>query len=246
MAAINSSSQVQDNTGARSEIQASDDFVLVQNEIKKLEAECTELSFLAVGKTGVGKSTLLNAMTETDTFKSSADRSATGTKIITKYLYVKNGVTITAWDSPGFQDSSGNEELYKQELKKNCSNVDVMIYCISLKETRCDIGEDGSAFKQITDALTVNIWRRSIVVLTCANKLESRLALDKRGKLEDLFSEQVQIWRDMVQTALKDAGVEESIYKNIKVVPAGHIKRKHLPGQKYWLSTWWTNLTGTM
>ena len=221
------------------EIEASvDTYSLLEEEIEKLKEECKEFSLLVAGKTGVGKSTLLNALTESDVFKSCGNRSTAGTKCLEKYEFVRNGVTITAWDSPGFQDKAGKQVEYKDELLKNCNEVDLVLYCISLKDTRSDLGDDASALKQITEALSVNVWQKSVIVLTQANKLEKRLELDKKN-LESSFAKQIDLWKEEVQKALQECGVEESVTKEIPVVPAGHIKRKHLPGQKYWLSNLW-------
>lgn len=146
---------------------------------------------------------------------------------------------MTAWDSPGFQDSSGNEEVYKKELRDNCSEVDLLMYCISMKDQRSDIGQEGSAFKQITEALTKDIWKRSIVVVTFANKLVNRLELKKVSNLEEAFNDKIRQWKVKVQDALREAGVAESVIEKLRVVPAGHAKRPHLPGHPYWLSTLW-------
>ena len=207
--------------------------------IREWVKTCDKVSILAAGKTGAGKSTLLNAITGTDFFKRGKDRSQAGTKTITSYSFQKYGVTVTAWDSPGFQDDSGNEEVYKKELRENCSEVDLLMYCISMKDERADIGQDGSAFKQITEALTKEIWKRSIIVLTFANKLESRLNLKKVPNLEESFNEKMQQWKVKVQDALRVAEVDENVIKKIRVVPAGHAKRQDLPGHQYWLSKLW-------
>lgn len=208
-------------------------------EIQKLQAECTNFSFLAAGKTGAGKSTLLNSLTQTEVFNSSPDRSRAGTTIITKYEFERNGVNITAWDSPGFQDSSGREEMYKTELRENCSDVDLLVYCISLKDVRSDLGNDSSALKQITEALTKEVCKKSVVVLTFANKCESRLTMDRVPNLELAFKEKIMQWKFKVQDALRRAGVDESTINELPVIPAGHVKRKHLPGHKLWLSELW-------
>ena len=220
--------------------ESSDLYSQFQGELEELKEECTEFSFLAAGKSGVGKSTLLNALTESQVFNSSPDRSTAGTKYIEKYEFERNGVTITAWDSPGFQDCSGKDEEYKQELVSNCSEVELVLYCISLKETRAaDLGDDASALKQITEALTVDVWRKSLRVLTFANTLQKRLELENKQDVESSFAGLIDLWKEKVQTALRECGVEESVIEQIHVVPAGYFSKKHLPGQEYWLSNLW-------
>lgn len=211
----------------------------VNDFLKDWVKTCNTVSILAAGKTGVGKSTLLNSLSGEVFFKSSKDRSQAGTKTIESYSFLKNGVTITAWDSPGFQDSSGREEIYKKDLKKHCTDVDLLLYCISLKKTRADLGTDGSAFKHITEALTKDIWKRCVVVLTYSNSVERRLKTERVSNLKESFNEKVTQWKIKVQEAMREAGVDEAVIRKVLVVPAGHCKQRNLPGYENWLSNVW-------
>ncbi len=213
---------------------------LLTFDIDRLKkAKCNNFSFLTVGKTRAGKSTLLNALTGTTIFKGVGDKSTTGIKTISHYEFERNGVTITAWDSPGFEDYSGKEEDYKMELKRNCSAVDLVLYCISMEDTRCvNLQEDSSSLKQITEALSVDVWNKSVFVFTQANKLQSRYELDG-GNVEDAFAQQIDLWIKKLYEALRDAGVDDATMKRIPIVPAGHYKKRHLCGRRYWLSFLW-------
>ena len=182
-------------------------------------------------------------MTETQTFTVGHDRGTVGTPALTipPYFFYRNGVKITVWDSPGFQDCLGNEKKYRDDLKDNCSDVDLLLYCISLKDLRADLEQDGSSLQQTTEALGVEVWKKSVIALTFANKLETRLKTDgKSGAgLEAAFDERIGFWKEKIRVALQQAGVEDSVIQEIPVVPAGHFRRKHLPGQQYWLSNLW-------
>lgn len=199
---------------------------------------CNTVSILAAGKTGVGKSSLLNAISGGDNFGNSKDRSQEVTKTIESNIFQEHGVIVTAWDT--LQDSSDNEEVYKKELKEHCSDIDLLLYCISLKETRSDFTTDVSAFKQITEALTKNIWKRSIVVLTFSNTKERRLKTMRVTDLEGSFKKQVNQHKVQLQEALQEAGVDEAITEKIKFIAAGHIKQKHIPGQQNWILNLWS------
>ncbi len=217
-----------------------DGLSLLTFDIDRLKkAKCNSFSFLTVGKTRAGKSTLLNALTGTTIFKGVGDRSTPGTKSISHYEFERNGVTITAWDSPGFEDFSGKEEDYKMELKRNCSEVDLVLYCISMEDTRCiNLKEDTSSLKQITEALSVNVWNKGVFVFTYANMLQRRLQLNK-GNVEDAFANRIDLWIKKLHEALRDTGVDDAIIKRIPIVPAGHYRKKHICGRRYWLSFLW-------
>lgn len=214
----------------------------LQFDIERLKEDCNEFSFLAVGKTGAGKSTLLNALTGTKEFDSTGDKGGPGTKSLSQYKFQQNNVTVTAWDSPGFEDCKGEEERYKKELKEHCSDVDLMLFCLSMEDPRAtdlDVNDNTKSLKQTTQALGIDIWKRGVVVLTYANKVESRLKTDKNPNVESSFAENIQMWKQKIQDALIEAKVNEKTAKQIPIVPAGHFKRKHLPGRQYWLSFLW-------
>ena len=192
-----------------------------------------------MGRSGAGKSTLLNALTDTKVFNSCSDRSTAGTKIVSCHKFEKNGVTVTAWDSPGFEDYLGNEEEYRKKLREKCSEVDLVLYCISLMDTReVNLKGENSSLNQITKAFTGDVWDKSVIVLTYANMLEERFKIDGKN-VEAAFAQQIDMWKEKVQDALRHAGVDEVIVKQIQVAAAGHPSRKHLPGRQFWLSFLW-------
>ncbi len=217
----------------------SDEFSLLNFEMERLKEESNhEFSFLTVGRTGAGKSTLLNALTASNEFKSCGDRGTAGTKFMSRYTFERNEVAITAWDSPGFEDCSGIEEEYKTELKKNCSDVDLVLFCLSLQDPRDHLREENSSLLQITDALSPEVWRKCLVVLTYGNVLEHRFRLDRQN-VEEAFVERIREWKKKVQEGLEYANVHEEIIKKIQVVAAGHHRKKDLPGRPFWLSFLW-------
>ena len=98
------------------------------------------------------------------------------TKSVKYEVSEKNGMKIRAWDSPGLQDGSGDDE-YLQDLKEKCSKVDLMLYCISLEEPRSDLHMHGSAIRKIND---LKRWKNTVFVLTFANAMV--LTLESQGK----------------------------------------------------------------
>ena len=202
------------------------------------------IEILVTGRTGTGKSTLVNALVG----KRVADvgsKLSVVTKNVEGYeVKARDGVEIVVWDSPGLQDGSGREAEYLAELKEKCSNVDVIIYCIDVSAARSQFaGEDEKqmsdlrAIQKLTATFGHNWWENSIFVLTRANALES--ALKVKPNLEKRFNERIRDWRERIHATLLKEGVRKDIVDEIPVEPAGHIKKPHLPGRMYWLSGLW-------
>ena len=207
------------------------------------ESSKGKIEILITGRTGAGKSTLVNSLVGKPVAEV-GNRLEAKTKNVTGYrLTAEEGVEVVVWDSPGLQDGSGNEEEYLAELKEKCSNVDIVIYCIKLAATRSDLGSveiaqnDFSAIQKLTVTFGPNWWKHSIFVMTHANALEAMLKV--KPDVERRFNARLKDWKGRIHAALLAAGVSMEVKANVNVVPAGHVKKPHLPGAQYWLSRLW-------
>ena len=203
---------------------------------------------LVTGTSGVGKSTLVNALVG-KSVASTGDQLLSNTSEYVKSYggTAKNGGEMLVWDSPGLEDGSGKENEYLTELKKKCSNVDVVIYCIDLSATRsyglsaAEVApNDLSAIRKLTATFGPSWWKRSIFAMTRANVLES--ALKVKPDLEKKFSDRLQEWKERIHATLIATGVPEEEAHKIPVEPVGHPKKPHLPGREQWLSALWRTI----
>jgi len=64
------------------------------------------------------------------------------TSEVTKYNDEVAGVQLNVWDSPGLQDRTPHEKRYLADIKKNCQDVDLFLYCIPMTESRFHKGSD--------------------------------------------------------------------------------------------------------
>ena len=208
--------------------------------------EHSVMRIMVTGKTGAGKSTLLNGLlgvSEDDSGFKIGRRLSRGTTNVTTRTYQKNGITIVVHDTPGLQDRSGEEERYLREIKeKSEDGIDLMLYCISLKEQRSDLHDrENAAIDKLTSVLGKKIWANTIFVLTFGNSYERNLA-DADKNIEREFEARIQLWKQKIQETLRRNGVEPSIIANINVQPAGFHKKRALPGREYWLSELWAHV----
>lgn len=84
---------------------------------------------------------------------------------------------VIAWDSPGLQDKTNEEDYLKgmvEETKRE-GGIDLLFYCIRMDETRSDLKKHFSAIHTITNAFGPAIWKNALIVLTFANMYECQL-----------------------------------------------------------------------
>lgn len=81
------------------------------------------VDILFTGKTGVGKSTLINCLVGNEVAKVGHGLHSE-TKEVGSYAVDVNSVHFTVWDSPGLQDGLDREKEYVADMKAKCSRYD--------------------------------------------------------------------------------------------------------------------------
>ena len=215
------------------------------------DSEGRELKILITGRTGVGKSTLVNAIVGKDLAVEGRSLEAE-TMHVNKYAWVTtDGIHISLWDSPGLEDGSKQEKRYLREIKKNCSEVDIVIYCMKL-DNRAELGRtqhDYLAIRKLNKAFGSKWWIHSIFVMTFANTLQLELEDQHEGNkslVKKAFKRILHDWKGEIRNALIQVGVDRSIAKKVPVKPAGYTNEPHLPGRKYWFSSLWHKILKRM
>ncbi|KAK4482192.1 hypothetical protein RD792_009334 [Penstemon davidsonii] len=128
------------------------------------------LNILVLGKSGVGKSSTINAILGEE--KSSIDAFETGTASAMEILGSVNGVKVKVIDTPGLK-SSVMEQAYNRSVLSSVQKItkktppDAVLYVDRLDAQTRDLN-DLPLLKTITSSLGPSTWRSAIVTLTHA------------------------------------------------------------------------------
>ena len=124
----------------------------------KIGGLAKDIQIVVVGKTGTGKSALINSIID---LKRGIAREGGGvdrcSEAVRKY-YCSNvvpGVNVTVIDTPGLQDIHQQEQSYIQEMRSKCGEVTLVLYCMKMSDHR--LSNDGQ--RRYAEALSC-IWAK--------------------------------------------------------------------------------------
>jgi ribosome biogenesis GTPase A len=130
------------------------------------------LTFLEVGRTGVGKSSTINTLIGRDVAEV-GHLTATTMEVKTYNLAI-NDIKIQLIDTPGLCDDleeKGNDLVYIDRIKKGVPNqeIDLVLFFSSLMaDERSVLKDEKRAIRIISEAFGKKIWEQSVIVFTCA------------------------------------------------------------------------------
>ena len=141
------------------------------------EAGGRPLTMVVLGKSGVGKSTLINNFLELEKDKmcETGNGASVTTLKVAKKESVKKDITVRMIDTPGL---GGIDDIRAKDVFKDLSNItnkqaDVIVYCISIHPSSCIDSTDIDIIRAITSAFGPEIWRHTILALTFAEPYTS-------------------------------------------------------------------------
>ena len=214
-----------------------------QEVLRNLSATMTnpKLNIVVVGKTGVGKTTMINGLFETEEAQTIIKPHKTQTivshqmTISSPYEGTDRGkdITVTVTDTPGTEAILGiNKKDYLKLVSGPINEGDIVLYCIRMDdEVRTD---DVDLIRFMLTNFGNRLWTRIVFVLTFAN----RVVADHRE--EDLQQRcyEVEFGRKQqsLRTALREVGIAEAEIENTckLLCVAGHPKYKSLPFVEDW------------
>lgn len=190
------------------------------------------LTIFVVGRTGVGKSTLINSLLG-DTIDERA-RVANGPdpckhELIEEHRGSWYGIPTVMYDTRGLGDPKINTKAYKMKFKEKFKQCDRFLVFICQRFT----GKDDDSVRDFAKLLSkkfkknYNIWRNSILVLTRANEFQP---VDGKGEELDEDAKRVERETIMADWGLKfkqcfqEYGVPKELIEAMPVCITGRKK----------------------
>ena len=242
-------SAVRDATGLMSEAASQDvgrRLEAVAHAI--LRESCTELTFLVMGKTGVGKSTLINSLVGSEVC-ATGEALACTTKTTLIEVRKVNGINVNIYDTQGFLDGKNQEEDIFESIRGKRMNL--LILCVSMVG-RAEQEDSKCTISYITEVLGIEIWERAVIVLTQANERVEEIAWRrKNGRESTSYTELVHTFITTLRGYLANAKSSEGqqippeVIAGIPFVPAGvylngrEELRGELPDCDDWITRFW-------
>ena len=202
----------------------------------------TSLNLVVCGKSGIGKSTLINALVGSKICKTGHSVKGVTRDVDEAATFDLNGVKVTVWDTPGLEEGSASEqEERKKQLRKKITQVDLFLLCRQATDIRVQEA-DKRVLKTVTGIFGPNVWKKSVIVMTMGNMLmslpEFEDAEDDDDRLELLETQRDETLEEYKSFLLNSLNVPAEVCEAIPAVVAGHPKKTFLVG-KNWVKRFW-------
>ena len=214
-----------------------------QKTVNVWVARSKSLRIVIFGKTGTGKSSLINTLFD-EHVADEGDTIYAETKIINSYTktitIIVNDVRVTIWDTPGLKDPYSDGEKTIKEIGNQCGDIDLFVYCMHFTQRR--LGQDDiDCIRDITKAFGDGIWKRALFALTFANEATVPPS-NKTQNLQEYFQSREKEWRKGLHKAIRENTnpweIADGKINSIPVVATGY-RDIPLPDGRNWFAEFW-------
>ena len=182
----------------------SDQLRSIRAAISALRKDCPVFSILVIGRTGTGKSTLINNILGKEV-ASVGHTLQSETPNVNQHKVTVEGVQIIVYDTPGLGDVKGEEEeqwhlKYMEEVLAQ-KKIHLVVYCFQMKNTIMTSSIVGALRKYHQIGVD---WARSVIALTFADALyvpKRKQALPD-FRMSHFFEERLAYWRNELEKEL--------------------------------------------
>ena len=189
--------------------------------------EKKKLKILVCGKTGTGKSTLLNTLLGQTVFKTGGPATRTVDPVTTEVKSVRTNiqdVLLEIFDSPGLQDHTDNDRKYLDDMNKKCKDFCLILYCIDMTTSRWE-DKDSKTIELLTKTFGQEMWKKAILVLTKANLVKPTTAgVDEHTYYKTAF----ETCEDQFKKQLTQLNISKEVSANIPIVAAGSERDRYI------------------
>lgn len=203
------------------------------------EARKKPLVFLIVGRTGVGKSSIVNSLLGRSVAEVGAYEPTTFE--VKEYDYEEGGIKFKFVDTPGLCDDlkeKGNDIRYINKMKTKVKEIHSIWFVSRLSDTRIS-SDEIRAIKVISEAFEdkEKVWERALIVFTFANS--------PPNEEEDVFPLNFEISSRLLRKKIGQEIGNEQLAEQIPTVAIDNKSEKTLDG-KFWIGSLYTKIMDTL
>ena len=197
-------------------------------DVAKCFKQAFSLNILVCGRTGVGKSSLINNLVGKEVCKVNdpgleGGNLNGGTTEVSEIKANTDNVSVTIYDSPGLlcglQDGAADER-YLQNMYDKCKDVDLVLYCMEMTASHYTAAEIRATWL-ITRRFQPEFWNRCVLVMTKANMVQ--IPPNQKGKEREYHE---RLYDNIIKRFCKELveqGVSTAIANELPGVTAGII-----------------------
>ena len=222
---------------------------LLRVVLSKLRKDCPQFGVLIIGRTGVGKSTLINNLLGKEV-ASVGHTLQSETPEVYQHESSVEGVSIVVYDTPGLGDIKGEEEeeihldIIQSLLKEG--KIHLILYCFQMNQTIMSSSLVGTLKKYKRIGVD---WKRTVIALTFADALYASKSEQDCSyfKMSLFFDDRLAfLQRELRKELVERVGVQSGVAERLKICPTALLPKDILPNGNPWYVPLWLDIVEIM